>query len=49
MNVARHLLVVLLVPDKEGGWVLVRPLLAAVALLWGLPGLVREWRATRSA
>jgi membrane-associated phospholipid phosphatase len=38
---------VLLLPDSSGHWVLLQPVLAGFALLFGVPGCIREWRATR--
>jgi membrane-associated phospholipid phosphatase len=38
--------VALLLPDSSGHWVLLQPVLAGVALLFGVPGCIREWRAT---
>jgi len=38
---------VLLMPDSNGHWVLLQPVLAGFALLFGVPGCLREWRATR--
>jgi membrane-associated phospholipid phosphatase len=38
--------IVLLLPDSGGRWVLLQPVLAGVALLFGVPRALREWRAT---